>query len=84
KCKMQNAKSKMQNPKSEGFAVSEHLQYALNLNPLTGLVAAFRAAVVGGPIPWSMLRWSAAGVVVAFLAGCVYFRKVEDSFADIV
>ncbi|HJT36121.1 MAG TPA: ABC transporter permease [Pirellulales bacterium] len=70
-----NPKSKIQNPK---------LNALLRLNPLTGLVSAFRAAVLGGPMPWNGLAASAAGVAIALLIGCFYFRRVEDSFADII
>ncbi len=66
-------------PLTSGFSSS-----LLALNPLTGLVASFRAAVVGGPIPWPMLRWSSLGVVALLVLGCLYFRRVEDSFADII
>lgn len=56
----------------------------LALNPLTGLVASFRAAVLGGALPWPMLGWSSLGVVASLVVGCLYFRRVEDSFADII
>ena len=56
----------------------------LNLNPLTGIVAFFRACVLGGPLPWSMVSWSVVEVFAVCLAGCLYFRRVEDSFADII
>src|SRR5487761_1848870 len=78
-----NPQAPTPNPSSEG-AVPNYLQRLLNLNPLTGLVAGFRAAVVGGPIPWSTLGWSTFGAALAFVVGCLYFRKVEDSFADII
>lgn len=65
-------------------AVPDSIQHLLNLNPLTGLIAAFRAAVLGGPLPWPALAWSSAGIVVWFVIGCLYFRYVEDSFADII
>jgi lipopolysaccharide transport system permease protein len=55
------------------------------LNPLTGLIAAFRAAVFGvGTVDWLQLSVSAVMVVGIFLLGCFYFRKVEDGFADII
>jgi lipopolysaccharide transport system permease protein len=60
------------------------LDTVLTLNPLTGLVEAFRAACLGGPIGWTQLAYSAACVAVLFFVGCVYFRKVEDWFADII
>jgi lipopolysaccharide transport system permease protein len=55
------------------------------LNPLTGIVEAFRWAVLGTPAPlWSTLAASAAAAVAALVAGSLYFRSVERSFADVV
>ena len=65
-------------------AVPNYIQTLLNLNPLVGLIAFFRAAVLGGSLPWEPLGWSAAGSVLLCLVGCLYFRHVEDSFADII
>jgi lipopolysaccharide transport system permease protein len=56
----------------------------LNLNPLTGLVATFRAACLGTPIPWLQFGLSAAFVTVVFVGGCLYFRKAESDFADLI
>jgi lipopolysaccharide transport system permease protein len=58
--------------------------WLLYVNPLTGLIDAFRAAVVGGPLSLVALGWSAGAAVALFIAGCLYFRRVEDSFADII
>jgi lipopolysaccharide transport system permease protein len=60
------------------------LQALLVLNPMTSLIAAFRAAVLGGPIPWAPLSLASALVAGSFVLGCLYFRKVEDSFADVI
>jgi lipopolysaccharide transport system permease protein len=60
------------------------LQPLLALNPLTALVAAFRAATLGGPIAWGQLGLAAATSAALFLLGCLYFRKVEESLADII
>jgi lipopolysaccharide transport system permease protein len=57
---------------------------ALALNPMTGLIQAFRASVLGTPIPWAKLAASSACAALAFFGGCVYFRRVEDGFADII
>jgi lipopolysaccharide transport system permease protein len=57
---------------------------ALALNPMTGLISAFRASVLGGTIPWGKLGASVTCAVLVFMAGCFYFRRVEDSFADII
>ena len=60
------------------------LKTILALNPLIPLIAAFRAATLGGAIPWGPLGLAAISSVLMFLAGCFYFRRVEDNFADIV
>ena len=54
------------------------------LNPMTGLVAAFRAACCGTALPWAQLGVSAALAVLTFLAACFYFRRREQSFADVI
>jgi lipopolysaccharide transport system permease protein len=56
----------------------------LYANPLTGLIAAFRAALLGSTMPWDLLAYGAVMSVVVFIVGCLYFRKVEDSFADVI
>jgi lipopolysaccharide transport system permease protein len=53
-------------------------------NPMSALIQGFRASVLGGPIPWPAVGVSAALAVALFLAGCLYFRKVENEFADII
>jgi len=63
---------------------SARFQALLALNPMAGLVASFRAAALEQPIPWSQFAISTACVGVIFLVGCLYFRKVEDNFADII
>ncbi len=64
--------------------LSPAVRAALALNPMTGLIGTFRAAVLGGPIPWGKLAASSGCALVAFFVGCFYFRRVEDSFADII
>lgn len=60
------------------------VQALLTLNPMNGLVDAFRAACLGQPVAFI---GPAVGVVLgvaAFFAGCFVFRKVETRFADII
>ena len=59
-------------------------QFMMTLNPMTGLIATFRTLILGGPISWHSLCTTSVWVIVIFLAGCFYFRRVEDSFADII
>ena len=60
------------------------IRLALALNPMTGLIGAFRAAVLGGPMPWLSLAGASAASAAVFVVGCLYFRRVEDRFADII
>jgi len=60
------------------------LQAALYLNPLTGLIGTFRAATLGGPLPWGPFGVATVLALAVFVAGCVYFRRVEDNFPDII
>src|SRR5262249_26798678 len=67
-----------------GEPVLSTIKRFLNLNPMTGLIAFFRAALLGGTLPWQQLALSVGIIMVVFLVGCFYFRRVEDSFADII
>jgi lipopolysaccharide transport system permease protein len=65
-------------------AVSARITPLLAVNPMAGLIGAFRNAALGGPVSWGQLAVASACAVLFFLAGCFYFRKVEDDFADII
>jgi lipopolysaccharide transport system permease protein len=60
------------------------VQVLLVVNPMTSLIAGFRACVLGGDIPWPAVGVATALAVALFLGGCSYFRRVEDNFADII
>jgi lipopolysaccharide transport system permease protein len=64
--------------------VPERLRWLLNLNPMTGVIAGFRWAVLGQPIDWSGAATSLAVAVSLCVAGMAYFRRTERVFADIV
>jgi lipopolysaccharide transport system permease protein len=56
-----------------------------SLNPLVGVVDGFRWAVLGQSAPdWKMLSISSAAMLLLFLTGLFYFRRVEQTFADII
>jgi lipopolysaccharide transport system permease protein len=56
----------------------------LFLNPMAALIAAFRAALLGSPMPWGPLGAAAVFAVAVFLLGCFYYRRTEQSFADTI
>jgi lipopolysaccharide transport system permease protein len=59
-------------------------QLLLPLNPAYGLILNFRQAVLGGPLDWYSLTVSTAVSLILLLVGCLYFRRVERGFADII
>ena len=65
-------------------AVPSSLQWLLALNPMTGIVDAYRAAILGKPFAWGHLTVSMCVSIALFLLGAYYFRRVENRFADVV
>jgi len=59
-------------------------RWALNLNPLTGIIEGYRAAFFGRPFNWPMLAISAAITLALLGYAAFYFRRMERTFADIV
>jgi lipopolysaccharide transport system permease protein len=54
------------------------------VNPMVGVIQAFRWALLGGPAPGGWVLVSVAVVVVLLVSGLVYFRRMERRFADVV
>ncbi len=55
------------------------------LNPMAGVVEGFRWSLLGtGPAPGTMLLVSCLATAVVLIAGSYYFRRVEDTFADVI
>lgn len=65
-------------------AVNPRWHAILPLNPAYGLIANFRAAVLGGDFDLYGLTVSSAASAVLLMLGCFYFRRVERTFADII
>ena len=64
--------------------LAPHWRFVLPLNPAYGLIANFRAAALGTSIDLSSLAISSAVSVLLLVVGCLYFRRVESSFADCI
>lgn len=54
------------------------------INPAQGLITNFRIAVLGGAVQWGSLAVSLGVSLGLLLVGCLYFRRVERDFADII
>ncbi len=59
-------------------------QLLLALNPTYGLIANFRAALLGLPLDGLTLAVSSSVGVLLLLLGCFCFRQMEGSFADVI
>ena len=60
------------------------LRIAFSLNPMTGVIGGFRWALLGQPFPGQYLWISLAVVVTLLFFGCIYFKRMERLFADVV
>jgi lipopolysaccharide transport system permease protein len=60
-----------------------HTLYAIN--PMTGAIEGFRAALLGTTaVPWPVIGLSMISASVLFVTGALYFRRTERVFADVV
>jgi lipopolysaccharide transport system permease protein len=69
--------------------IPEPFRYLLGLNPMTGVAAGFRWALLGGYLaevepPGALFPMSIAITVVVLVSGLVFFRTTERSFADVI
>lgn len=59
--------------------------WILALNPMTGIIEAARASILGtAPVNWNFLLISCVVCLFLFVVGLFYFKKTEKYFADIV
>jgi lipopolysaccharide transport system permease protein len=66
----------------EKIPESFRLFYALN--PMAGLISAYRSALLSQPFHWDAIAVSSMTSLALFLGGLLYFCRVERRFADIV
>jgi lipopolysaccharide transport system permease protein len=64
--------------------IPEKYRWVALINPLTGIVETFRAAMLGGAIPWMQLGNSVVVMAVVLVSGAFYFRRMERLFADVL
>ena len=64
---------------------NEKLRFAMSLNPLTGIVEAFKYGMLGeGQFSWTMLGYSFAFMVMLLAIDIVIFNRVQRTFMDTV
>ena len=65
--------------------LGEKYRFLLMLNPMGGVIEAFRPAILGHmPIPWTSLAVSTVVGLIVFVGGVYYFKRVERYFADVI
>lgn len=66
-------------------AVSGGLRVIYSVNPMAGIVLAFRVVMLNrGSVDWTLIWPSTAVLLVVLLSGVMYFRRVERTFADAI
>ena len=65
--------------------VGKKYQWLLALNPMGGVINAYRASLLSHqPIDWTLLSLSSVSIFLIFISGLFYFRRMERYFADVV
>jgi len=66
-------------------SITGKYSWILAINPMTGVIKAARAAILGNaPINWLLLSISGIICLIVLIIGVIYFNKTERYFADIV
>lgn len=66
-------------------AVPDSSRFLFMLNPLVGVLEAFRWSLIHrSPLPIGPLAYSAASSLVLFIVGAAFFVKMEQRFADVI
>ncbi len=61
------------------------LRFIMELNPLTGILEAFKYGVLGvGQFSWGMLLYAFVFMVILLVFGIMVFNKVQRSFMDTI
>jgi lipopolysaccharide transport system permease protein len=59
-------------------------QWVLRINPLSGFIEGFRAAILGRPFNWNGVAISTLITFALLAAAACIFRWMEDEFADVI
>jgi lipopolysaccharide transport system permease protein len=65
-------------------SIPQKWRWLIMLNPMSGIIEGYRAALFGLPFDWPALGISAALTIVVLFYAIYAFGRVERSFADII
>jgi lipopolysaccharide transport system permease protein len=54
------------------------------LNPMTGVIQGFRWALLGAPAPGLLMAPSVLAAAALLVSGLFFFKRMEDTFADVI
>ncbi|MAT44689.1 MAG: phosphate ABC transporter permease [Anaerolineaceae bacterium] len=64
--------------------VPEKWQFLYQLNPMVGIIEAYRSVMLHSSLPGTSFLVSALIAVIVLIIGYLFFKKVEVQFADII
>lgn len=65
-------------------SVAGSYKWLIMLNPMTGLIEAHRAILLNQPVNFLFLGISILISIIIFTIGIIYFKSVENYFADVI
>jgi lipopolysaccharide transport system permease protein len=65
-------------------AVPEKYRILYSLNPIVGVIEGFRTCLIGLPVVWANVWPGMITGSVLFIAGALYFRRMERIFVDVI
>lgn len=65
-------------------SIPEKYRLLYSLNPIVGVIEGFRAAFLGGAMPWMFILPGFISAIIFLFAGAMYFRRMEHVFVDVI
>jgi lipopolysaccharide transport system permease protein len=65
-------------------SIPEKYRIIYSLNPIVGLTEAFRACLLGTPMPWPFIWPAVIITLILLVSGALYFKRMEAVFADVI
>jgi lipopolysaccharide transport system permease protein len=69
---------------SAGLVTGRITRIVYGLNPMAGVIQSFRWAIIGSDPPGELFIMSVVVVIILFVSGLFYFRRMERTFADTI
>jgi lipopolysaccharide transport system permease protein len=69
---------------SAGLVTGNITRIVYGLNPMAGIIQGFRWAIMGSDPPGILFVMSIIMVIILFISGLFYFRRMERTFADMI